>query len=1204
MKRSVTLILLLLSYLAIGQSINQNYSKRTIYREVNAGRPQSDIMYYDGLGRPVQQISGKQGANGKDIVQHIEYELDRQIKEYLPYVATSNNQEFKDQAKQETVSYNAYSGQVPYQESVLENSTFGRLLKQGAVGNDWQVSSTGTTDRTAKYDYGTNNNDEVKNYFAQTSWNASSKLYDITLVDRGYFAVNQLYKTIVKDENWVGGTDNTVEEFRDKEGRVVLKRSYGNEPHNTYYVYDIYGNLTYVIPPLANNPQSQLDELCYMYKYDHRNRLVERKVPGKQWEYLVYDQLDQLVASGPSFQPFGGVKTGWLITKYDVLGRPAYTGWFDGLVATASGRVQFAQNYANARAVETKGTQNSIEGIENIYSNRVYPTTSYRLLSVNYYDDYGFSGAPNPLPATVEGQSVLPKVTGLQTGTWLRILDGGQTEPVGVTSYTLYDDKYNTVRLFTGNQYGGYTRTDGKFNFIGNPESYSTYHKRNSSSNELKIGDRFVYTEQDRVKLHLNQINSNAEELLSSNSYNDLGQLVQKKVGGADITGQIGLQTVDFKYNIRGWLTGINNEGTNGLSLGGSDLFGLKINYNQVTESNQGVVVPASESIAGQVKPQYNGNISETFWKSASDGVVRKYGFAYDKLSRLTSSFYQKPESAIPVTGSYDEKVSYDKNGNITGIRRNGNLDNPSVKIEIDQLDYTYNGNKLKRVIDLSNNPDGFSDNAYGSQADDYQYDLNGNLTNDANKQITSITYNHFDLPTEIVFSAGNKINYLYDAGGNKLQKKVTVGSTVSTTDYLQDFVYENGNLKYFSNEEGYVSVNSGTFFNYVYNYKDHLGNVRLSWTWEDKSGSLRIIDENHYYPFGLKHTAYNTQEYVYVPSLGDAPGYNRPVLEQVGTRGVVSIYKDKFNGKELENDLGLNYYAMDYRQYDGAIGRFVGIDALAGQAADSSPYSFGFNNPAVFNDPTGLCPECPDPAKAKEGATYTSTGGGNYTFSNGQWTRNDGQLGDVVVKAKVKGSAGASAQNGMAGKRTESRLLGLIQNPNVDAQGRSPLEAYREKRANPGYNEGEDKWDRIFRLINNSHVEQMLDFGSGGHNMFGGYGRAARALTTTQRMQAHVDRARGIVDAAGDGAFTDKQFAAIKIMPRLRAMFRGNRIDVMAREFIRKDPKLGHLKSNYTKGPDFVDPATGKWWDMTTPKQWQMHVDKYGPGGTLLKTK
>lgn len=110
--------------------------------------------------------------------------------------------------------------------------------------------------------------------------------------------------------------------------------------------------------------------------------------------------------------------------------------------------------------------------------------------------------------------------------------------------------------------------------------------------------------------------------------------------------------------------------------------------------------------------------------------------------------------------------------------------------------------------------------------------------------------------------------------------------------------------------------------------------------------------------------------------------------------------------------------------------------------------------------------------------------------------------------------------------------------------------------------------------------------------------------LSTTAKLQTYVTRAAKIVDAAGPAAFTPKQFAAIQRNPNLAPMYRGNRIDVMARTLIKSDPTLSFLISNYTRGADFVHPGTGNWWDMTTPNAWPAHVARYGTGGTLLTTK
>ena len=62
--------------------------------------------------------------------------------------------------------------------------------------------------------------------------------------------------------------------------------------------------------------------------------------------------------------------------------------------------------------------------------------------------------------------------------------------------------------------------------------------------------------------------------------------------------------------------------------------------------------------------------------------------------------------------------------------------------------------------------------------------------------------------------------------------------------------------------------------------------------------------------------------------------------------------------------------------------------------------------------------------------------------------------------------------------------------------------------------------------------------------------------------------------------------------------------IDKRVRIEVQNDPFLRHLQGRPNRGADFIDPATENWWDMTTPAQWPAHVQKYGPGGTLLPTR
>lgn len=112
------------------------------------------------------------------------------------------------------------------------------------------------------------------------------------------------------------------------------------------------------------------------------------------------------------------------------------------------------------------------------------------------------------------------------------------------------------------------------------------------------------------------------------------------------------------------------------------------------------------------------------------------------------------------------------------------------------------------------------------------------------------------------------------------------------------------------------------------------------------------------------------------------------------------------------------------------------------------------------------------------------------------------------------------------------------------------------------------------------------------------------RIKWTTHKLNKHVQKAKNDVDNLPQHlVYTQKQIRAMTKNPKLAPAFRGNRIDVRARAAVKNDPSLSNLKSNYSRGPDFVDQKTGHWWDMTTSKQWQAHVNKYGSNGTHLPT-
>ena len=110
------------------------------------------------------------------------------------------------------------------------------------------------------------------------------------------------------------------------------------------------------------------------------------------------------------------------------------------------------------------------------------------------------------------------------------------------------------------------------------------------------------------------------------------------------------------------------------------------------------------------------------------------------------------------------------------------------------------------------------------------------------------------------------------------------------------------------------------------FHLKDHLGNTRIVF---NTSG---ILSENHYYPFGLP---------IHNLSTSTAPA------------GKENRYL--YNGKELQDDLGLNWMDYGARFYDAGLGRWHSVDPLAEWHFNYSPYHYCFNNPTNLIDPFGL---------------------------------------------------------------------------------------------------------------------------------------------------------------------------------------------------------------------------------------------------------
>lgn len=918
----------------------ENYIQTKTYLDYSGTTPTKSsetVQYLDGLGRPKQTVNVKASPQGRDVVTTIEYDqFGRQTKDYLP-VPQSGTQNGAIVPNPLGSASSVYGSEKIYAEKILENSPLDRIQQQVQVGNDW-------TNKPVKFDYDANvGGDYVRKYETTTTWVDGRTQTSVQLLQ--YFQPSQLYKNTVTDED-----GNKTIEFKNGRGQVLLVRKVLNSTQNTdtYYVYNEYDQLAFVIPPQASAPTVEtatVENFYYQYRYDNKNRLVEKKLPGKGWEYMVYDKADRLILTQDAIMKSTGK---WLMTKYDKLGRVILTG-----IITAGERVNL-QNLLNTGTITESrdGSGYTQNGMTVYYTNGNFPSDTNTILSVNYYDTYPAYSFNPSFPSNIQGEPILSETPS----------DGRSTKGLPVMSlvknieddnwtkdYTYYDTKGRAVGTYSINHLGGYTKTESKLDFAGTPQTVVTKHKRLDTDTERVITENFTYDHQNRLLVHKHQVDGNSEEILTQNTYNELSQLSNKKVGGT-VAVPTPLQSIDYTYNIRGWMTKINDP----YNLNGK-LFGYEIRYNN----------PAFTNLTSG---RFNGNITEVDWKNSSEGSLKRYSYVYDGLNRLKDAIYTEPGSTNPYNYNFNEHLTYDLNGNISTLKRNAYPVSGTTATQVDDLEYVYTGNRLIQVIEHSPNNSGYEG---GNNIIDYDLNGNGNgnMINMKDKGIQSIAYNFLNLPNAIgiqnVNPIGNisttDISHLYRADGVKLRKTFSQQAhmglpTTRMTDYLDGFQYSYENdgglcltcrtesayemqayskikgpiitmpswkLDFVPTSEGFYSFTENR---YIYQYKDHLGNVRVTFV-KNNAGVLQAMDTNNFYPFGLNH-------------IGGSFSSN-----------FGSYYNYKYNGKELQETGWSDYGA---RMYMADLGRWGVVDPLAETSRRWSTYNYAYNNPIRFIDPDG----------------------------------------------------------------------------------------------------------------------------------------------------------------------------------------------------------------------------------------------------------
>ena len=799
MKRHILLFAFLLcSAGRIGaQDSGSNWIKtRTAISET--GTTITDITYYNGLGLPSQTTNVRASVNGYNIVTPIVYDalLRSDATAYLPFEATyySDEEELPNStaiSEQRNYYEERYSSDYErsFTEKVYEASPLGRVRKQALPGymKDYEVLYT-------EFDYRTNDTDEVR-------WLAVG--VDGELVCEGCHDAGTLSCTVTTDPD-----DHVVQSFTDGLGRTLLSRTFDDdEPIDTYSVYDDYGRLRWVVTPegsylLSDSLTVPVDDdfaekYCYVYTYNDRGLMVEKRMPGREAEYMRYDEGDRLRVSQDGNLR---AKKQWISYSYDALGR----------VQEQSLAVEAELIPIRSQAGVSIGEP--IESVEPPYLGSSVPLRKY------VYDTY-----PSEVQAAgldfqsiegltaTDGESLrYDNATGSLTYEKLAVLANDT-----ITGYhqraCYYDYKGRLIQIVERDTEDGILCTSKRYDFVGNLIAQRESYTRAGKTDDI---DRtFTYDDRGRLLNETTQVNG-GEEAVVYYEYDELGRLAARRLGEG--TSAIAEQS---EYDIRSWLTKKSSE-----------LFDMSLGHS------------------------YTGNITSWQWQHkgdpSGDGPQNRYVFTYDGLSRLANTTQY-------VNGELNKQnverfLTYDRNGNLqTFIRyENGSCVSNST--------YNYSGNRLvsycpgtvfeREDVGIGEIIVPKKGIVFPLTVQLHQYDANGNVTKDWERGL-DMSYNCLNLLEYASDNDANAINYCYLADGTKL----------SVTDVGENGLYYLGSLVYEKHantiglesagfSSGRIVATAGNDTEIRYFLTDHLGSVRVVATDKDN-----VLERNDYQPFGKR---------------------------------------------------------------------------------------------------------------------------------------------------------------------------------------------------------------------------------------------------------------------------------------------------------------------------------------------------------------
>lgn len=892
MRRGIYLLAVLVlctAFCGYSKSVTEdNYVRTWVYLDStgNDSRARISTVYYDGLGRERLTVSGTPQIEDSYVAVKTDYNT-RGLRErtWLPVpggVECLNTKSHSARIKA------FYADELPCSRVEYENNARGRVAREYGPGKFWERK-------------GIKNNWHTCSASGEYSCRKVLVNKDGEIYVDGVYAPGTLRVTDVEDAD-----GRRVLTFENRSGKVVAERRIKEGVQSeTRYVYDVYGDLRFTLPPAATEhlpaTSGTLDsgiteKYAQSFTYDSRHRCITYRLPGCAATEYVYDKYGNLIFSADGIQR---TKDEWTATLYDNKLRPALRGTVKLSGMTAA---QLRQTYADSTL--TPGNDVSIAEF------MVYTAPSslpgFTPVMAWYYDNYDFMATTNTGQKAMFESSEYP-ATGLLTGT---AVIAESTEPIFTAMR--YDPRGNVDLMGKWDCYLQDFRllVESDYDFTGQIMSRTETTQSVSEATVLKENKaRFTYTYDAMGRLTSEQlaVNDLAPQTIHTCEYDAIGRLIREWRG------------VDVEY--------------------GYDVRSNRVSTSSPVYSQQ--VAYAVDAATGAETPSYTMVNSTTDTWHATDSGLAPYtltlGYTYGPMGNLSR--------AADTSGSISENLEVDADANVVAVKRN--YRNSCIQDAVLDMD----GELPTAIRDVSAP---YYQDAVGRFAPgDYglTHDILGRLTSDASRQVKSISYYPWaNMPKIISMQNGDNIVNTYQSDGALLKRKLTTKYIVTTTrvDANGDTIVKNinryksvyhtylGSFDYDGYYSGFRIVTPVGLYDskakkHYWNITNHQGSVMAV---VDSDG--KVAQRSGLYPSGTPFT-------LPVDFAADS------VTMRAG-----AIDERLHIGNRWLSHSGLNWYDNTARMHDPLLCRFTTPDPLATDYTSSSPWTHCLANPANILDPTG----------------------------------------------------------------------------------------------------------------------------------------------------------------------------------------------------------------------------------------------------------